>query len=344
MAVTMATRDAPEHWNVVGTASATALRPMLTYARSRGVAVADILASLGLTEAALEDSDVRVPESSRCRAWVVAAAQARDEAFGLHVAETADIGSYDVLDYALYFSSTLGEAIDRILRFHRVLCDALKFRIVTDAGVVHLRRVEKTPPVESEAVLAVLVRRARQLTGEDLIPREVRFAHAAPASTQPHAAFFRCPVRFDCATPEILFGPRALAVPVRSANPGANRVLERYMRDLLERLPKNDSFVERARATIARRLVSGRPTLGATARALHASPRTVQRRLADHGTTHAEVVEGVRRELAERLVREGRLTITEITFLLGFEDLSGFRRAYKRWTGRAPSRGRPRRT
>jgi AraC-like DNA-binding protein len=54
-----------------------------------------------------------------------------------------------------------------------------------------------------------------------------------------------------------------------------------------------------------------------------------------------EVVHAVRRELGERLVAEGRMSITEIAFLLGFTDVSGFRRVYKRWTGVAPSRFAP---
>jgi AraC-like DNA-binding protein len=327
-------------WNAAGTASAAVLRPMLSYARTRGVAVGHVLASVGLTEAALEDFDLRIPEADRCAVWTEAAKQAKDDGFGLRVAEHADIGAYDVLDYALYFSSTVGEAIDRILRFHRVLCDALAFRLETSAGAARLRRVERTPPAESEAVLAVLVRRGRELTGEDLLPREIRFAHAAPPDTRRHEAFFRCKVRFDCSAPEIVFGPRALDLAVRSANPGANRIIERYLRDLLARLPASEAFVERVRDTIARTMVTRRPTLEATARALHASPRTLQRRLAEHGTTYAKLVDAVRRDLAERLVREGRLSITEITFLLGFDHLSGFRRAFKRWTGRAPSRGR----
>ena len=338
----MAAPPSRARWNVAGTASAVALRPMFSYARARGLSVDRFLADVGLTEAQLEDCDVRIPEANRCAAWVAATLEADDGAFGVRVAEHAEVGAYDVLDYALSFSSTLGEGLDRVLRFHRVLCDTFAFRLSTEGSAARLQRLERTPPAESEAGLAVLVRRARELTGEDLRPREIRFAHPAPADTAPHEAFFRCPVRFGRPAPEIVFGPRALDLPVRSANPGANRILERYMRDILGRLPLDDSFVEHARAAITRALVTRRPTLEATARALKASPRTVQRRLAEHGTTHAALVDAVRHELAERLVREGRLSITEITFLLGFEHLSGFRRAYKRWTGHAPSQGRER--
>jgi AraC-like DNA-binding protein len=318
------------------------LRPMIAYARRRGVDVDALLHELGLTASSIDEFDHRIPEAVRCRAWVEAAARANDPVFGLHVAESAQMGAFDVLDYALYFSGTLDEAFDRIIRFHRVLCDAWAYRREIDGTNSRLRRVEQTPPPEAEGNLAFLLRRARELTGVDVVPREVKFPHARPVDTSQYVALFRCPVRFGCAAAEIVFDVGDLALPIKTANKGVEAVLERYMSELLERLPKCESFVERVRALVARMLRHGSPTLGEAARALHGSPRTIQRKLAEHGTRYSEVVESVRRPLGERLVAEGRLSITEIAFLLGFADVSGFRAAYKRWTGKSPSRGRSR--
>jgi AraC-like DNA-binding protein len=139
---------------------------------------------------------------------------------------------------------------------------------------------------------------------------------------------------------ELVWSAKDLALPVKTSNPGVERILERYLKELVGRLPKDDSFVERVRAVVTQALLDGRPTLETVARRVHASPRTVQRRLGEHTTSFAEIVGSVRRELAERLVKEKRLSMTEIAFLLGFADLSGFRRMYKRWTGVAPSRER----
>ena len=40
--------------------------------------------------------------------------------------------------------------------------------------------------------------------------------------------------------------------------------------------------------------------------------------------------------LARNYVDEGRLSVTEIAFVLGFADTSTFSRAFKRWTGMSP--------
>jgi len=313
---------------------------MISFAQRKGVRVEKLLGDIGLSPSMLDDYDRRISESDRCRAWVQAAEQSQDPAFGLHVAVHAQVGAYDVLDYALYFSETLHDALERIIRFHRVLCDAWEFKFEVHGGSAHLRRVERTPPCEAESNFALLTLRARQLTGVALVAREIRFAHRAPSDTTPHDELFRCPVRFETATSELVFDAKELTLPIRSANAGVNRILERYMAQSLEHLPKNESFVEHVRAAVSRALHGGPPTLARTARELHASPRTIQRKLRERGTSHTEIVDTVRREIAERLVVEKRMSITEIAFLLRFADLSGFRRMYKRWTGVSPARAR----
>ena len=328
-----------------GTASVAVLRPVVTFARARGVDVAPILDEVGLTLPALDDRDLRIPEASRLRVWAELAARSGDPFFGLHMAaeylaKSSSIGAFDVLDYALYFSSTLRQFFERFIRFHRVFSDAWALKATVDGSVARYRRMERTPPPEAEAVFGFLVVRARALTSTKIAPREVCFAHRAPRDEAPYAALFRSPVRFGAPVPEIVFDATDLALPITTANPGVAAVLERYMSEMLERLPKSDSFVERVRSVVARKLCEGPPSLAKIARELHASPRTVQRKLDERGTRYSEVVDLVRHELGVRLVAEGRLSITEIAFLLGFEEVSGFRSVYKRWTGVPPSRGR----
>jgi AraC-like DNA-binding protein len=142
--------------------------------------------------------------------------------------------------------------------------------------------------------------------------------------------------------PEIVLAAASLELHVRTAVPGLARVLDRYLRDLVARLPRQGSRLQRVHDAIARSMHGGRASLRATARQLLASARTVQRWLKELGVTHRELVEDLRRDLADRLLSTARLSIAEIASLIGFHDVSGFRRAYKRWTGAAPSRRRGR--
>jgi AraC-like DNA-binding protein len=67
------------------------------------------------------------------------------------------------------------------------------------------------------------------------------------------------------------------------------------------------------------------------------SRRTLQRKLADAETTYLKLVDDTRRDLALRYIEDPRRSITDITFTLGFSQHSAFTRAFKRWTGVAPT-------
>ena len=78
------------------------------------------------------------------------------------------------------------------------------------------------------------------------------------------------------------------------------------------------------------------PNLDGVARALGMSARTLQRQLRQEGATFAKLLEELRREMAPPLLRDGQHGVSEVAFLLGYEDPSAFRRAFQRWFARSP--------
>ena len=93
----------------------------------------------------------------------------------------------------------------------------------------------------------------------------------------------------------------------------------------------------RVEAALVDQLPHGEPSQKSVAEALHLSARSLQRRLAEAGSSYTEVRDNARRELALRYLRDGGHSVSEITYLLGFSDSSSFSRAFRRWTGVSPS-------
>ena len=96
------------------------------------------------------------------------------------------------------------------------------------------------------------------------------------------------------------------------------------------------SFTERVRRVAWARLSEGQPTVARGASELAVSGRTLQRRLREEGHSFAEVVETLRKEKAEALLRDKKLAIYEIGYLLGYSDATAFYRAFRRWYGKSP--------
>jgi AraC-like DNA-binding protein len=318
------------------------LRPILSCAAARGVDTSALLAEVGVPESALEDGDYRILDSVHERVWHEAAARSGDPAFGLHVAESARVGSYDALEYALRSSCTLGDAFHRMSIYYRLLCDGLATVVEVRRDVAFVRRsLQAHGPQAAECFFAFLVLRARELVGGNVAIREIWFAHAAPPDLTSHAAFFRCPVKFGQPSAEIVLDAAELTREVHLTTPGLAAVLDRYMLKVLSELPAGDSVLERVRRAVATTLgEQRRPSLRSTALALKASPRTVQRWLEEHHTTHRKIVDEARRDLALRLLDKRGPSITEVAFLLGFADVGGFERRFKQWTGKTPSTAR----
>jgi len=87
-------------------------------------------------------------------------------------------------------------------------------------------------------------------------------------------------------------------------------------------------------------LATGPVHIDKVARALGCSRQTLYRRLKAEGVTFAELLDGLRRRLALRFVREEGLSVKEAAYRLGFSDPAAFSRAFKRWTGTSPSEAR----
>jgi AraC-like DNA-binding protein len=126
------------------------------------------------------------------------------------------------------------------------------------------------------------------------------------------------------------------------ADPSLCALLDRHARELLARYPREDSLVERIRTLMKGELNGGDASLEVVAERLGMSARTLQRKLQASGTSHQELLDEMRRDLAVRYLREPGMAVCEVAYLLGFSESSAFHRAFKRWTGTTPSEFRRR--
>ena len=67
------------------------------------------------------------------------------------------------------------------------------------------------------------------------------------------------------------------------------------------------------------------------------SARSLQRKLREEGVTYQQLSDSVRKSLAVHYIRSGNYQLKEISAMLGYNELSAFTRAFKRWTGQAPA-------
>jgi AraC-like DNA-binding protein len=316
------------------------LRALLDRGGGAGVDASGVLAAIGVPRETLTDVNGWIPVEAMAHAWTFVPEHAADPDFGLHAAETLPIGVYGVLEFATMSSPHIGATLECVARYYRLMgaMSEMTLEAGRDAARVRLRPVVSIEPARlrhyHEYTMAFLVTRGRLLGGDAVMPSEVRFMHPEPASTKEHARIFRAPVLFG-QRENVLVVPRAvLDIPLRTADEAASATLERTGETMLAAAPED--ALRRVREAARAALDGGDARLELVARRMGVGARTLQRRLGEHGTTYARLLDEVRRETAERWVEQGTMSFGEIAFGLGFSEPSAFHRAFKRWTGRTP--------
>ncbi len=313
-----------------------------------GVQPDALLAAARLDAGLFAGPDIDIDHAQELRLWAEAARLTGDQELGLHLAEwivprTDEL--FDVLSFALRSCATLGDHYRRAARYmclvHPAVCVSLEEEAKV-ARLVHAHHYEPpgSPrhPVEGFLALALLL--GRKCVGAELAPREVRFRHARPARVSEHERVFGAPVRFGCARDELVLDLALLGRKQRHAEPRLLAVLDRQLDGLLAEQPEGDGLLDLVKRCMLDELPDREPSISAVAAKRHMSPRSLQRRLHAEGTTFAKLLSDVRRELGFRYLRDPRIAIAEVGFLLGFGDVTAFHRAFRRWTGTTPARYR----
>jgi AraC-like DNA-binding protein len=321
--------------STLATWTATILRAL----EAHGVDAGALAARAGVDRTAL-GPEARVPRETLNRLWELAVEATGDPAFGLEATRFTAQTTFHALGYAVLASSTLKEAFERLIRFRRLVGEVLELRLV-DAGDRYrfLIDVSAMPGIPFQAVDAVAATAARQARllhapgGCD--PLAVSFVHAAPADPTPYRRTFRAPVRFEQAENALEYAREDVEKPLPSGNAELARGNDEVMVRHLARLERS-RLSSRVQQALLDALPDGPPSKPRIARALGMSARNLQRHLAAEGTSFKELLNEARVSLARSYVDEGRLSVTEIAFILGFADTSTFSRAFKRWTGRSP--------
>jgi len=327
----------------VVTASTDFIHILLKYAREIGLDPEEIRGCVGLEASTLDDSGARISLEQFNEIWKETAHRSGDRDFGLHFAERAHLHrGGGVLLPVMMNCPTLGEAIEKFVRYHDLVADVIKPGLNRQFGRTHLscepiHRGVVLHRHHSEAILCMFLAVLRGLSEDRIGLVEVRFSHRSPEDITEHKRIFCAPLLFAQAVDELVIAEKDLSLPIFLANPGLLAVLEEHAQGLLDRLYEADYWTSRVKRLIGETLLRGdRPGIEGIASGLAMSTRNLPNRLKAEGTTYQNLLDQVRKTIALDYLGKDDTTLCDIAFLLGFSDQSAFNHAFKRWTGQSP--------
>ena len=253
---------------------------------------------------------------------------------------TVSISDYGLLGYAMMSSATLEQAVQIAVKYHKLAgaMFELAFDVDGDEAILridHLLPGGRVGQYTVEELFAAISRLIGLLLGRDHKPSRILLNYEAPEYAEKHLQCFRCPVIFDQPSCQYRFSREELAESLAEADANTARTCEESCRKLLNQMEIEDDIISR----ICHLLLSTPgefPKLDAVANKLSLGARTLRRRLNDLGTSYQRILDDVRRELAIEYLRTTNLTVQEIAELLGYSEVTNFRRAFMRWVELSP--------
>jgi AraC-like DNA-binding protein len=308
-----------------------------------GVDVARLLRHVDVPRSRLEDAKSYVTTAEFFAIWRALDEIGAPRDIGLSIGGTAHPYQQNVASLAALHSASLGEALEKLARYKRLVCpELITVNVVRGEARISFEWLlsDQVPPrLLIDGVFASVALLARRGTGQPFVPRRIELARrrADEAMLRRH---FGCDVRFDAPADLFVFDAKLLAAPFVTHNAALLDLIVPGLEAALLEGGGARTLADDVRTVLSRRICGERPAVEKVAKALGMSPRTLQRRLEEIGTSYQKLLDDVRRRSARRLLADTDLAPAEVAFLLGFEEQNSFSRAFHAWEGTTPARWR----
>ncbi|MBQ7421385.1 MAG: helix-turn-helix domain-containing protein [Prevotella sp.] len=300
---------------------------------SAGIDVCELLRGAHLPEDLLSRREILLAKEEYFSLMESAGRQATGET-AIRVATGNGIEFASPPVFAAYCSSDGCNFIKR-LSHYKQLIGPLRFIVTEQDGKVQIEIKgiddhDQIPAFWVEVEMAFILNLIRKATKAHIVPLAIAMQH----DVESHE--LRC--YLGC-NPEptdknmLTFSTADMQRPFTSRNDSMWKYIEPELRRRLSEMDVDDSMAARVRSALVELLPAGKCTVGHVASKLCLSRRTLQRKLADEGTTFQRQLNSTRLLLARHYLKNSERTSDDVAFLLGYEDTTSFLRAFNLWTG-----------
>ncbi|MEU4313556.1 AraC family transcriptional regulator ligand-binding domain-containing protein [Nocardia sp. NPDC024068] len=290
----------------------------------------------------LDAGDTMVPSTYQLNLWELVEHELAEPHVALRIGKTNTLGNFGLHDYLFSTAPTLAEGLARSEQHADLITTNIGFAVSGDSeeeanADVRLRNGHgRGRELATQFALAAVVTRARNATGRDVHPVRIRFRQAAPRRYQPFVEMFGTrQVEFGAPTDQITFRTADLELPLATADPALAPILVRCAAALPPPPRLEVTWAGQVHQALKALLGDGRVTIDRVARYLATSSRSLQRRLADEGTTWTRELDRARSAMVEQRFQDTPdVTQAALARRIGYADAGALRRARQRWTGR----------
>ncbi|HBF07955.1 MAG TPA: hypothetical protein DHW71_04120 [Gammaproteobacteria bacterium] len=271
-----------------------------------------------------------------------------DRMVGLKLAQHISLRAFDTLGYLLMHCETIGEGLQRIQRFEKLVMEHSVTQIESADGLTQVSwnfdYNNDCVRYFRELIISGWVSMVQRMTQHKLPLHSIHFSHSNPwentekeqSALEEYEAIYGCPVVFNSTWTGACFEEQYMSLSYGQADPRLKAIMEEYAELMLSNLDSHQSFIHHAKVTIFKQLLNGETGFDSFAELMHLSTRALQARFQKLGVTYGDLLDEIRRMLSLIYLEDTGISSLEIGMLLAYNDQSSFARAFKRWTGHTP--------
>jgi len=314
---------------------------LLDYAKSIGLGLNKIYNTADFNSDILNNKSARIPLGDYLEIWDLIVEKSDDKYFGLHFSRVTQgcFGGH-VLCAVMMNSPNVGEALNRFIRYYKLLSDIITPIVEGKNGLTHLSwKFNHTFKIDDHLShsLLIMFQSILQCLGTTNI-KETRFIHSPPVELTKYQNIFKGRLHFNQKEYAIVIDREELFNPVTLSNPQLLEFNERIAEKLLEKISSTNLWTNKVATIINRQLLNYHTLdIKSISEELAVSTRNLQLHLKEEGTSYKSLSDKIKKEAALSFMEESSVSLYDITFYLGFAEQSSFNRAFKRWTGTNPN-------
>ncbi|MBC9933851.1 AraC family transcriptional regulator [Chitinophaga qingshengii] len=318
---------------------------IIAYAVQRDIDAARLCKLAGINLAALKKTNTPPVTPQQLDAlWLHGVQLSNDPLLGLHFAAAVQPAALGVVGQIIQTSATVGEALTHAVALTHILTDRCRLEIARNNKNFTIRYIpatgngnEPTAGLRTliELLMVITIYELSGLMLEKIVPQAVRLPYHVPDEAA-YEQIFRCRPVKRTGEYALVFDSRYWEEPILTANYELQELLLKKVAAVAQQSSTQNTLQIRVYNHLLANSYLGIISLEDMAANFNLSPRSLQRKLKEEGVKYQEVADAVRKSLALYYISSGNYPLKDISYMLGYNELSAFTRAFRRWTGSSP--------
>jgi len=320
----------------------TVIRTIFQTAASFGAAFDTLCQMSGINPEEIGDSENMVEWEKAALIWVPLLKLSGDPLIGLHIGMGVNKLLHGMVGFLIQSSKDLDQSLQMLCRYGHMTSPMVEYRYtVNDVAILEMAQnkmwLMKYPEPARHAndfLFAAIVNTSYTLSGKRIVPLRIELAYEMREISE-YRKFFGCEVLFNRNANRIVLSKEDISTPLLTSDQSMYQLFNSILADKLALLETN-STVENLKQVLFMQFKGRIPTIEEAALALNITARNLQRRLQQEQTTFRAIAAEIRKEIAFQLMQNPAIKISEVSDILGYSDLTAFRKAFKSWTNSTP--------